>query len=66
MVMSTCYNDFNIMFGDEQSNTTCENVCIDCCECILNEYDLNEVVTGYDDKGNNIIVACQYKNYLDK
>ncbi len=42
-----------------------ENICIGCIECILNEYNLAGVVAGYDDKGNNIIVACPNKNYCE-
>ena len=61
--MMTLPNDvFNTIF-DSKANTECENVCNGCVECIIDEYNTSEVVAGYDDKGNNIIVSCKLKNY---
>jgi hypothetical protein len=63
MLMELNNNDFNVIYGNEKSNTTCQNVCNGCVECIIDEYTTSEVTAGYDDKGNNIIVACNLKNY---
>lgn len=45
--------------------TEVQNICEGCEECIINEYNYYLATAGYDDKGNNIIVACPMRNYWE-